>query len=193
MNGTFTAGTTSTILIDTEAVFPANCVGFTVHILSGDLLGETAVIGARDSDTQITLGVAMSGTPAVGDRYSVAPIVTRVVLPVMWDVNGEPNPFVRKTGVSFQASFSDLGGHTGTTDTNGKFRYGFKQMSTDLGSVESDFNIIPDKTVASLTRSSTRLFPYLEFKGGNQDWELQAVLVHGIVSQSEAQSRQGTA
>ena len=190
VNGTFTAGTTDETLIDAEAVMPANCVGFTLHILSGDLLGETAVISSRDSDTQVTVP-ALSGTPAVGDRYSVAPIVSRMVLPAMWDLEGQPNPFVRKTGVSFQASFSDLAGHTGTDDTNGKFRYGFKQMSNDLGSVEADFNVIPDKTAAYLTRSSTRLFPYVEMKGGDQDWELQAVLVHGVMSQSEAQSRQG--
>ena len=191
VNGTFTTGTTATTLKDTAAVFPANCAGFTLHILSGALIGETAVISTRDSDTQLTVP-ALSGTPAVGDRYSVAPIVTRIVLPVMWDTNGETNPFIRKTGVSFQASFSDMGGHTGEDDTNGKFRYGFKQMATDLGSIEADFNVVPDKTAAHLTRASTRLFPYLEMMGGNQDWELQAILVHGIVSQSEAQSRQGT-
>jgi len=191
VNGTFTASTTSTELHDTAAVFPANCVGFKVHILSGDLDGESATVTSRDSDTQVTVD-GFSGTPAVGDRYSVAPVVTKITLPVMVGQGGQPDPFVRKIGKSFMAAFSDLGGETGSDDTNPYFKYGFKQMSTDLGSVEASFNVVPDKTVASLIRASTRPFPYLEFKGGNQDWELQQVLVHGVLSMSEAQSRQGT-
>jgi len=191
MNGTFTAGTTTTALFDTAATMPANCVGFKVHILSGDLLGESTVIIARASATELTV-TALSGTPAVGDRYSVAPVVTRLILPVMTGVEGRPDPFTRKILSSIMASFSDLGGHTGTDDTNGKFRFGVKQMDTDLGSIETNFNVIPDKTAARLNKASTRPFPYLEFKGGNQDWELQGVVVHGTQSKSEAQSRQGT-
>lgn len=191
VNGTFTASTTSTELHDTAATFPANCVGFEVYILSGDLQGESSTITSRDSDTQVTVD-AFSGTPAVGDRYSVAPVVTRVTLPVMAGQTGQADPFSRKIVKAFMASFSDLAGETGTDDTNGKFRYGLKQMDTDLGSVEADFNVVPDKTTAYLNRASTRPFPYLEFKGGNQDWELQAVLARGTLSISEAQSRQGT-
>jgi hypothetical protein len=192
VNGTFTSGTSTTNIADSTATFPTGCAGFTLHILSGDLLGESATITSRDSATQLTVPT-MSGTPAVGDRYSVAPVVTRLVLPVMVGATGQPDPFTRKTTKSFMASFSDLGGHTGTTDTNGKFRFGVRQMETDLGSVETNFNIVPDKTAVYLNHSSTRLFPYLEFKAGNQDWELQAVLVKGMLGSSEAQSRQGVA
>jgi len=191
VNGTFTAGTTTTNIADSAATFPTGCAGFTMHILSGDLLGESAIITSRDSAVQLTVP-ALSGTPAVGDRYSIAPIVTRLVLPVIVGASGRPDPFTRKTTKTFMASFSDLGGHTGATDTNGKFRYGVKQMGTILGTVEADFNIVPDKTAAALNRHSTRLFPFLEFKAGNQDWELQAVVVKGILGSSEVQSRQGT-
>jgi hypothetical protein len=173
-NGTFTAGTTTTNIADSAATFPTGCAGFTLHILSGDLEGETATITSRDSATQLTVP-ALSGTPAEGDRYSVAPVVTRLVLPVMVGATGQIDPFTRKTTKNFLASFSDLGGHTGTGE-----------------SVETNFNIVPDKTAAYLNRHTTRPFPYLEFKAGNQDWELQSVLVKGIVSESEAQSRQGT-
>jgi hypothetical protein len=191
VNGTFTAGTTTTNMADSAATFPTGCAGFTMHILSGDLLGETAIITSRDTATQLTVP-ALSGTPAVGDRYSIAPVVTRLVLPVLVGATGQPDPFTRKTVKGFIASFSNLGGHTGTSDTNGKFRYGVRQMATDLGSVEADFNIVPDKTAAALNRATTRPFPYLEFKAGNQDWELQAIVVKGILGASEVQSRQGT-
>lgn len=191
VNGTFTAGTTTTNIADSAASFPANCTGFTMHILSGDLKGETAIIASRDSGVQLTVPT-MSGTPAVGDRYSIAPVVTRLVLPVLVGSEGRPDPFTRKTTVSFMASFSDLAGHVGSDDVNGKFTFGVKQMEVTLGTVEADFNLVPDKTAAYLNRASTRPFPFLEFKGGNQDWELQAVLVQGIQSKSEAQSRQGT-
>lgn len=190
VNGTFTTGTSPTNIADSAATFPTGCAGFTLHILSGDMLGETATITSRDSGTQLTVPT-MSGTPAVGDRYSVAPVVTRLVLAVMVGIGGQPDPFTRKTTKSFMASFSDLSGHTGVDDTNGKFRFGVRQMETDLGSVEADFNIVPDKTAVYLNRSTTRPFPYVEFKGGNQDWELQSILVKGIRGASEAQSRQG--
>jgi len=191
-NGTFTAGTTTTNIADSAATFPTGCASFTMHILSGDLLGESAIIASRDSGTQLTVA-ALSGTPAVGDRYSIAPVVTRLVLPVMVGATGQPDPFTRKTSKTLIASFSDLAGHTGTTDINGKFRYGMKQMNTILGTVEANFNVVPDKTAAYLNRASTRLFPFVEFKGGNQDFELQAIVVKGVVSASENQSRQGTA
>lgn len=190
MNGTVTTGS-ATNLIDTAATFPANCVGFKIHMLSGDLEGESAETTTRGSDTNLTVS-GLSGTTTVGDRYSVAPVVTKLTLPVMSGQGGNMDPFVRKVVTSISCSFSDLGGHTGTSDTNGKFRVGVKQMGTILGTQEADFNIVPDKTVVRVDRATTRPFPYLEFKGGDQDWELQGVLVHGVMSMSEAQSRQGT-
>lgn len=190
MNGTVTTAS-ATNLIDTAATFPANCVGFNIHMLSGDLEGESAEITTRGSGTNLTVS-GLSATTTIGDRYSVAPVVTKLTLPVMSGQGGVTDPFVRKVVTSISCSFSDLGGHTGTSDTNGKFRAGIKQMSTILGTQEADFNIIPDKTVVRVDRATTRPFPYLEFKGGNQDWELQSVLVHGVMSMSEAQSRQGT-
>lgn len=191
MNGTVTTGS-ATNLIDTTATFPANCVGFTIHMLSGDLEGESATVTVRGGDTDLTVS-GLSATTTTGDRYSVAPVVTRITLPVMSGPTGQPDPFVRKVVKSITCSFSDLGGETGSGDTNGKFRAGIKQMSTILGSAEADFNIVPDKTTVSILRHTTRPFPFLEFKGGNQDWELQSVLIHGVMSMSEAQSRQGTA
>ena len=190
MNGTVTTGST-THLIDSAATFPANCVGFTIHMLSGDLVGESATITTRGSGTDLTVS-GLSDTTVVGDRYSVAPVVTKITLPVMAGQTGQADPFVRKIMQSISCSFSDLGGETGSGDTNGKFRVGVKQMGTILETVETDFNLVPDKTVARVNQASTRPFPYLEFKGGNQDWELQGVLVHGMLSISEAQSRQGT-
>ena len=191
VNGTFTSGTTSTNLLDTAATFPTGCVGFEIYILSGDLIGENQTVTVRTSGTDITTD-AFSGTPAVGDKYSVSPIVTRLVLPVLVGESGTPDPFVRKTVKTMMAAFSDLGGHTGTSDTNGSFLFGLKQMGTTLGTVSANFNIVPDKTTVALNRASTRIFPFLEFKAGNQDWELQAVYIKGVLGSSENQSRQGT-
>lgn len=188
VNGTFTTGTTATTLVDSTATFPVNCPGFEVHILSGTLLGETATVTTRDSATQLTV-TGLSAAPAVGVRYSVSPIVTRVVLPQMVGQGGQTDPFVRKVSSSMAVAFSDLGGET-TSGSNNKFTMGMKQMATTLGTIEVDFNLVPDKTFGRINRASTRLFPFLEFKGGNQDYEIQAVLVKGLLTTSEAQSRQ---
>jgi hypothetical protein len=191
VNGTFKSGSSSTVLQeDSPDAIPENCVGFKLYVMSGELKGESTTFLTWVQPQSATFE-ALSGDPAVGDEYAIAPVITRLVLPVMVGQGGQPDPFTRKIGKSFQASFSDLAGETGSDDVNSTFDFGFKQMDTDLGSVSADFNIVPDKTVAYLNRASTRLFPYLEFKGGNQDWELQSVVVHGVLSMSEAQSRQG--
>lgn len=189
VNGTVTSGSTDTNLEDTAATFPVNCEGFTVHILSGDRKDESATISTRVSATDLTIS-GLSGTLSTGDRYSIAPIVTRITL---WQVQAQDNevdPFVRKTAVSTTASFSDLGGETGSGDDNGFFNYGFKNMNTIMGRVETGLNLVPDKTAAHTPYAATRLFPFLEFKGSNQDWELQAIMVKGILGVSEAESRQ---
>ena len=192
VNGTITSAADVSI-VDTAATFPAGCVGFEVHLLSGANVGNKYTIQSRISDTHLQLDEIMAGAGvAVGDRYSVAPVVTRLVMPVMVGATGRPDPFTRKTTKTFMASFSDLGGHTGTDDVNGKFTFGVKRMGTTLGTVEADFNIVPDKTAVYLNRHDTRPFPFLEFKAGNQDWELQAIVVKGVLGSSEVQSRQGT-
>lgn len=189
VNGTCTAGTNSTTIIDSGATFPANCVGFKLHILSGDYQGESGTIEARDSDTQLTIS-ALSGSPAVDDRYSVAPVVTKITLPNLVGQSGEPDPFVRKIAASTTCSFSSLGGET-TSGDNPYFRAGMENPAgTLLGSAEGSFDSVPDKTTVRTSFAGGRLYPYLEFKGGNQDWELQAVMVKGQLSSSEGESRQ---
>lgn len=189
VNGTVTSGSSNTVLKDSGATFPANCEEFTVHILSGDRKNESATITTRDSNTQLTIS-ALSGTLTTGDRYSIAPVVTRITLPQVPAQGGEMDPFVRKIVVSTTVAFSDLGGETNSGDTNGKFNYGYKNMNTIMGRVEVDLNLVPDKTPGHTNFAALRLFPFLEFKGSNQDWELQAVMVKGILGISEAESRQ---
>lgn len=191
VNGTVTS-ISSTNLIDSTATFPVNCVGFKVYILSGARDGESATITARGSATNLSVS-GLSGALAVGDRYSVAPIVTRITLPQI-PGQGEIDPFVRKVAKSISVAFSDLAGES--SGTNGTVRMGLKQNETILGTLtESSINLVPDQVVGSFGSrtglATTRAYPYLEFLGGNLDYEIQAVLVKGVLSMSEAQSRQG--
>jgi hypothetical protein len=198
VNGTVTAGTNATTIIDSAADagsltgFPANCVNFEVHILSGDYAGESGTISARDSATQLTIS-ALSGSPAVGDRYSIAPVVVRATLPQLISQGNQTDSFVRKITHSMSVALSDLSGEVTTSDPNGKMTLGMKQILTTLGSSEIDMNLVPDKMVAALNFHSTRIFPYFETKGSNMDYQVQSALIKGQLSISEAQSRQGTA
>ena len=59
--------------------------GFKLYMLSGDLYGESATISAIDNNAgafgKVTLATALTGTPANGDLFCVAPIRTKIVWP----------------------------------------------------------------------------------------------------------------
>ena len=188
VNGTCTTAS-ATAIIDATATFPANCVGFRVYMLSGARIGESLTITARASATNLTV-TGLSGTTAVGDRYSVSPVVTRITLPQLVGQGGDIDPFVRKIVTAMMVAFSDLGGEY--TGVNGKVTMGLKQNLTTIGSTEVPLDLVPDQVVGRLNLASTRALPFLEFKGGNLDFEMQAVLVKGILGISEFQSRTGT-
>jgi hypothetical protein len=188
VNGTTTTAS-ATNLIDTAATFPANCVGFRAYILSGLRSGESAEITVRNSATNLTI-TGLSGTLAVGDRYSVSPVLTRITLPQLVGQGGDIDPFVRKTTTAMTVAFSDLGGEY--AGVNGKVVMGVKQNLTTLGSTEVAMDPVPDQVVGRVNLHSTRCFPFIEFKGGNLDFEVQSVLVKGILGISEFQSRAGT-
>ena len=191
VNGTFTSGTTTTSMRDSTATFPVGCVGFLIHILSGAQAGQSGTIATRVSATELTLNAALAGAPAVGDRYSIAPIIIRLVFPHLTGDDGAIDPFVAKQPTYMSLSFSDLGGETQPADVNGKVIMGYKRGSATLGSSEVALSGIPDLCVAHVNARDTRPFPYVEFKGSNIDFQLQALKVAGILTGSEAQSAQG--
>jgi len=158
-------------------------------MLSGPRAGETATITTRNSGTDLTV-TGLSGSTGVGDRYSVSPVVTRITLPQLVGQGGEIDPFIRKTVTAMAVAFSDLSGEY--AGANGKVTLGLKQNLTTIGNTEVTLDPMPDKCVGRVNLASTRGLPYLEFKGGNLDFEVQAVLVHGMLGISEFQSRAGT-
>jgi len=191
VNGTVTAPSIENV-IDSAATFSPNCVGFKVHFLSGVLAGESYTIVATTTNPTPALVIDgfFADVPSVGDRYSVAPVVTRVTLPQLVGQGGDIDPFVRKVVTSMSAAFSDLGGEY--AGVNGKVTFGVKQHLTTLGSTEANLDQVPDQCVGRVNLGSLRPHPFLEFKGGNLDFELQSVLVKGVLGISEFQSRTGT-
>jgi len=190
VNGTVTSGS-STQIIDSAATFPANCEGFKAYILSGDCLGNEVTITTRVSDTTLTVS-GLSGSLAVDDRYTIAPIYAKLTFPQL-PGDGVNDPFVAKIVSGMSVAFSNLAGETSyPSDMNALVTMGVKDNTTDLHSSESGIDPTPDKCVARVNGRSTRAFPYIEMKASNMDWEVQSVLIHGTLSGSEAQSRQGT-
>jgi hypothetical protein len=185
VNGTVTS-ISQTHVIETGATFPVNCVGHKVYITSGDLVGEIATITARNSATDLTV-TGLSDDLAVDDQYSVAPVVTELVMPQLSGPQGL-DPFCRKIGKSLSVAFSDFGGETGGDDPNAFVTMGFKRNDQVLRNTEVDLNLVPDQCVGRVNAADTRLYPYLKFVGSNVDFQLQSLLVHGILGASEAQS-----
>jgi hypothetical protein len=100
------------------------------------------------------------------------------------------DPFSRKIVTAMSVAFSDLGGETGSSDTNPYIRMGVWRNRQRLTEVETAINILPDQCVARVNAADVRVYPSLRFISGNIDFELQALLVHGLLGASEAQSRQ---
>lgn len=189
VNGTVTS-TSSSQIIDSTASFPASAVGVRVYILSGDRKGESAKVSARPDSNTLTLDSSLSGSLAVGDRYAVGPVVVHLRLPRLTGV-GRDDPFIRKLTSSMSASLQDLKGEVNSSDPNAKVTLGLHSGSQKLSEEESTISTVPDKVVTRANVGGTKLFPYLESYGANMDYEVDAVLVHGHLSISEAESRQG--
>jgi hypothetical protein len=193
INGTCTTGS-ATQIIDSGATFPVNCVDHKVYIHNGNMEGDSVTITARNSATTITVS-GLSEATLTTTRYSVAPVVTELVLSQLGGGGGPAerdftDPFSRKVITSMSAAFSDLAGETGTDDTNSFVRMGVWRNRIRLTEVETRMNIVPDQCVARVNAGDVRVYPSLRFLGGNLDFELQAVLIHGLLGASEAQTRQ---
>jgi len=185
VNGDVTSAS-QTHIVDTGATFPVNCVGHKVYITSGDLVGEIATVTARGSATDLTV-TGLSDSLTIGDQYSVAPVVTELVMPQLSGPQGL-DPFCRKTGNAISVAFSDFGGETGGSDPNAFVTMGFKRNNQVLRSTEVDLSLIPDQCVGRVNAADVRLYPYLKFVGSNIDFQLQSLLVKGILGASETQS-----
>lgn len=191
VNGTVTTAS-ATQIIDSGATFPVNCVGHQVYIHNGNMEGDKVEVTARNSATTLTvtgLSESTSTTSGLETRYSIAPVVTELVLQQL-SGQEEIDPFSRKIVTAMTVAFSDLGGETATTDTNSFVRLGVWRNRQRLTETEQRMNIIPDKMQARVSAADVRVYPSLRFLGGNLDFEIQAVLIHGLLSPSEAQSRQ---
>lgn len=189
VNGTFTAGTTATSLLDSTANFSTNAVGFKVYILSGDRAGEVATITARPSTTELTV-TGLSGAPATGDRYSIAPVYHRVTFSQLPGPSGV-DPFVAKITSAMSVAFTKLGGESGPGNTNGQVTVGMRTETSILASDTFKTNLVPDKCVGRVNVRNIRMYPFIEMAGSNLDVEIQGLLVKGTDTMSEAQSRQG--
>ena len=188
VNGQVTTGS-ATHIIDTLATFPVGCIGFKVYILSGTRSGETATITVRNSGSDLTIA-GLSGTLAIGDRYSVAPVVVNIRFPRLSGL-GADDPFVRKIASNITASLSDLQGEVTSSDVNAYVYMGLHSGSQELVSSPVRVSIIPDKVVVQAARAKNKIFPFLASYGSNMDYEVDAILVQGQLSASEAESRQG--
>lgn len=193
VNGTCTTGS-ATQIIDSTATFPLNCVGHQVYLHNGNLSGDNVVIASRDSATTLTV-TGLSEATVTTTRYSIAPVVTELVFQQLGGAGGDAekdviDPFVRKVVTSISVAFSDLGGETLSSDVNSFIRMGVWRNRQRLTEIEEAIDIIPDKCVARVNASDVRVYPSLRFLSGNVDFELQAMIVHGLLCPSEAQSRQ---
>lgn len=187
VNGSVTSAGSS--LVDSAAAFSAGCVGFKAYILSGDLAGESATITARTSATELAIS-GLSDDLAVGDRYSIAPVVVQLRFPRLSGL-GHDDPFVRKLAANMMAALQELQGETTTSDPNAFLYAGLHSGASSLVEGTVAMSSVPDKVVVTTNVGRASLYPYLATYGSNMDYEVDALLVQGDLPPSEASSRQG--
>lgn len=188
VNGSVTSGS-ATHIIDSTASFPVGCVGFKVYILSGARAGETATIAVRNSGTDLTVS-GLSATLTTGDRYSIAPVAVHVRLPRLSGM-GADDPFVRKIASNITASLNDLQGEVSTNDVNAYVYMGLHSGSSELVVNPVRVSSVTDQVVVRANVAKNKVYPFLASYGSNMDFEIDALLVQGQLSASEAESRQG--
>jgi hypothetical protein len=188
VNGQVTS-ISSTAIIDSAATFPQDVVGHNAYILSGDHAGTEVEITARVSDTELTVS-GLPGDLAVDDRYSIAPVVVRVRFARLSGMRSD-DPFPRKVGHSMSASIEMLSGETTTSDPNAFIDMGLRTHDTVLTTNAIRVNNVPDQVNVRANRGGAKMFPFAESYGANMDYELDALLVRGHLSASEASTRPG--
>lgn len=191
VNGTVDLGVTSTIVRDLTANFPANCVGHKVYMTSGAQIGSSATVVTRVSATQLVVS-GFPGDIAIGDKYAISPVVTRIVFPSLAGAGGEPDPFVVKKVAGVSVSLAGLGGETASSDPNASLTMGVKREGVTIHSSTTALNVLPDRCKVHLAGvRETRPFVFVESLGANMDYEIEAVKISGELTGSEAQSIQG--
>lgn len=188
VNGQVTSAS-ATAIIDSGAMFPQTVTGHNAYILSGDHEGSKVEITARVSDTELTVS-GLPGALSVDDRYSIAPVVFHVRFARLSGM-GSDDPFPRKVGHSMSASVEALGGETGGSDPNAFIDMGLRTQDTVLTTNPVRVNSVPDQVNVRANRGGAKMYPFLESYGANMDFEIDALLVRGQLSASEASTRPG--
>jgi hypothetical protein len=188
VNGEVTSGS-ATAIIDSGATFPEDVVGHNAYILSGDHAGTKVEITVRVSDTELTV-TGLPGTTSVDDRYSIAPVAVHARFARLSGM-GRDDPFPRKVGHSMSASIEALGGETAGGDPNSFVDMGLRTQDTVLTTAAVRVNSVPDQVNVRANRGGAKMYPFLESYGANMDFEVDALLVRGHLSASEASTRPG--
>lgn len=187
VNGTVTPGSTSTSINFGSQVVPENIVGFKVYVTSGALKGESSTVTARGSATNITVSPAFSGAPAATDTIAFAPVVFRAVCPQYTGNGIATDTFYSKVGKTITASFTNI-----TRGEGFNVQVGMYRRTTKLTGYDMPIDENPDDTVQYIgSPNGTQLYPYIECKRADMDFEVQALKVDGIVSGTEAETRNG--
>jgi hypothetical protein len=188
VNGEVTSAS-ATAIIDSGATFPQDVVGHNAYILSGDYVGTQVEITERVSDTELTVS-GLGGSLSADDRYSIAPVVVHARFARLSGM-GQDDPFPRKVGHSMSASIEALGGEIAGDDPNSFIDMGLRTQDTVLTTNPVRVNSVPDQVNVRANRGGAKMYPFLESYGANMDYEVDALLVRGQLSASEASTRPG--
>lgn len=191
------SGTSTTLTLDVPIagsgpVWPNDSEGFRFYFLTGPLKGQFGTITSVDGSNVATVSGLDCTSAVEGNMVSIGPVVFRVTCPQLDDSPGRYDLFTRKKAKAMSVSLTNMdpGVLEGLIP---EFNVGcFKRLTKTEGGTFTG-NEIQDQTVTKMGSNSitgAQLYPYIECLHADVDFELQALLVRGDVTGTEAETRQ---
>ena len=190
VNAVVTSGSTSTVINFGGQVVPTNCKDFKIYVLTGPRAGESSTITVRNSATQITVSPALTGAPASTDVIAIAPVVFRVQCPQYTGNGIATDTFYSKTLKYVSVSFTNIRRGGGENIQVGAYLRDTKLAGFNVAVDENPDQVVQYIQSASSSATGTQLYPYIECKRADMDFEVQAMKVEGIITGTEQEVRQ---
>ncbi len=182
-NGTATGGSTTTV-VDSAATFHASQEGGYLYVFDDDGSYEARLITGVNPGANTLTVTSVFSESTDGKRYSVSPVVFRVRT---WGLppSGAPEEFGRRICNNMSLHLAELSGVTANPNAVARFGVcaGFEDAPS-AAMASATLSETPDDMYKWVNRASVFLEPWVEIISASVFFELLAVSVDGIITET---------